>query len=165
LLIDEGNAPFAPSITNSSSDASIYTWEFGDGGLSSQTVPDYIYQDSGVFTIVLIASDEFNCSTTASQSINILPRIEFIIPNVFSPNNDGKNDTFKIQGSQMKAVKGQIFNRFGMLIYEWDLINLAWDGRTQAGVIVPEGTYFYIINIEDVTGEVKDYTGSIQLVR
>jgi len=85
------------------------------------------------------------------------------IPQGFSPNGDGFNDHFNIQGLYDVFLdhKLQIFNRFGTLVFEGNN-DKKWDGRSNRGInsqtnILPVGTYFYILypnelNYDKITG-------------
>lgn len=77
------------------------------------------------------------------------------VPQGFSPNDDGYNDWFNIQGLYdiFEAHELIIYNRYGTLLFEGDNTKL-WDGRTNRGInnrghLVPVGTYFYILNLND----------------
>ena len=82
-----------------------------------------------------------------------------IIPNVFSPNGDGKNDLFQVVGNFTK-LDVKIYNRYGQLIYKSIQLNEGWNGRTTAGALCTPGTYFYIIDTDKET-----FTGSLTLFR
>lgn len=88
-----------------------------------------------------------------------------IIPNVFTPNGDGSNDIFTVDGTNLVSVNCEIFNRWGQKMYSWDNVNGSWDGRTTAGAVVPDGTYFYIINAEGVDGTEYFKKGTFSLIR
>ena len=63
-------------------------------------------------------------------------------------------------------VKGQIYNRWGQLMYQWDTIYGGWDGRTNAGEEASEETYYYIIEVKTTTmNEIETFTGPLQLIR
>ncbi len=67
------------------------------------------------------------------------------IPTAFSPNEDGLNDEFFIEGNcNKKEYSLQIFNRWGELIFSSLDANETWDGRSRAGSFVADGVYFYI---------------------
>ncbi|WP_223033143.1 T9SS type B sorting domain-containing protein [Hanstruepera marina] len=85
------------------------------------------------------------------------------IPEVFTPNDDGFNDWFNIQGLYdiFENHKLLIYNRFGTLIFEGNN-NLKWYGRTNRGInnldkLVPVGTYFYVLYPND--NNYKTWTG------
>jgi len=81
-----------------------------------------------------------------------------LIPNVFTPNNDGVNDFFKIKNLP-DNVSIQIYNRWGIKVFETNRSNIFWDGRTTSGNESVDGTYFYIIITEE-----KTYKGYLQLI-
>ena len=79
----------------------------------------------------------------------------FFIPNAFSPNGDGINDIFKIDGIYSKTeVSLTIFNSFGDKIIDNNL-TLKWDGKIK-GKLAPIGVYTYIIRFDNqyLTGQV-----------
>ncbi len=77
----------------------------------------------------------------------------------FSPNGDGVNDYFKIEGiAQYPNNEISIFNRWGTKVFGMKGYKNAWDG-TWNNTILPEGTYFYILK----DGEGKKYSGYIQI--
>jgi gliding motility-associated-like protein len=71
------------------------------------------------------------------------------IPNVFTPNNDGNNDFFSLNGISNPCedfMNVNIFNRWGQMVYESDEIDFKWDGKNKKGHQMPEGIYFVVIN-------------------
>lgn len=82
---------------------------------------------------------------------------EPFIPNIITPNNDGMNDLFQLNFPFLKA---EIYNRWGQRLFEAKENGAYWDGRTNAGKQVPDGTYYYII-----TTEKEVYTGFLQLLK
>jgi len=78
-----------------------------------------------------------------------------IVPQGFSPNSDGTNDWFNIQGlyDVFEAHELKIFNRYGTLIFEGDN-SKRWEGLVNRGLdnhgnLVPVGTYFYLLQLND----------------
>lgn len=61
------------SFTSNSSGAVSWSWDFGDGGNSTQENPSHAYLDAGTYTVVLTATDANGCTVTSSQVITILP--------------------------------------------------------------------------------------------
>ncbi len=90
------------------------------------------------------------------------------IPDGFSPNNDGFNDFFNIQGLYNVFDQHQllIYNRYGTLIFEGNN-NLKWYGKANKGINkgkdLPTGTYFYVLNPND--SNFKSQTGWVYLNR
>ncbi len=87
---------------------------------------------------------------------------EPVIPNVFSPNGDGKNDLWSIKYLET-LTKGDImiFNRYGQKVFNASPYNVPWDGKLN-GTDLPIGVYYYII--EPNNGK-KKYTGSVTILR
>lgn len=135
---------------------SVY-WDFGDGTNSLEKNPIHKFDSTGSFTVQLIANRNTDCSDTATVQITI-PELDINkrrIPNVFTPNGDGKNDNFRITGGNVECLLESIsiYNRWGKLLYEIkDQTSWEWDGRV-GGEIVPPGVYFYSVKgrgFEDV---------------
>ena len=78
-----------------------------------------------------------------------------IVPDGFSPNDDGYNDWFNIQGlyNVFDQHKLLIYNRFGTLIFEGNN-DFKWQGKSNRGIndigkLLPVGTYFYVLHLND----------------
>ncbi len=82
-----------------------------------------------------------------------------IIPNIFTPNQDGINDFFKVTICD-KIMKTIIYNRWGNKVFETEKDNHYWDGRTTSGIECDDGTYFYILETKE-----KNIKGFVQLIR
>ncbi len=66
------------------------------------------------------------------------------IPNVFTPNDDGKNDTYFIEDlCQSADFRFVIYNRWGRIIYETGDPDFRWDGTTNSGELASEGVYYF----------------------
>ena len=90
------------------------------------------------------------------------------MPSVFTPNHDGQNDGFNISGGCVTSINKKIYNRWGSLLFQSRQISEVWNGRTNTGDKVPEGTYFYVFDVEmTVDGESssKIFKGSVSLLR
>lgn len=72
----------------------------------------------------------------------------------FTPNNDGQNDTWKIPGIENFSSQVAIFNRWGDLVWSgtnYDNNSVVWKGENKKGQLLPDGTYFYVVNYNDKT--------------
>jgi gliding motility-associated-like protein len=82
-----------------------------------------------------------------------MPYLGFQIPQGFSPNGDGINDRFEIMGiSEYPQLELSILNRWGNVVYNKKQYDNTWDGKATEGITfgnsdLPEGTYFYIIDL------------------
>ena len=147
----------------------IRSWNFGDGSaVTTNQNPIHTFEESGQYEIVLVVTRVDGCIDTVVNTINISDKIcEFTIPNVFTPNDDGINDIFKVVGvSGIARLEAVIFNRWGQKIYEWSGPKGGWSGRTFAGVAVAPGVYFYIIKIQTLSeSRERTFTGTVTLFR
>jgi len=86
------------------------------------------------------------------------------IPNIFSPNNDGKNDNFLLHGNSISQLELKIYNRWGNLVFETTDVNKCWDGR-YGGEDCPEGVYYYNVAITGANGETTTKHGNVTIIR
>ncbi len=159
-----GVAPLTINFTNQSTGAISYTWNFGNG-TSTQTDPSNTFP-AGTYTVTLVSMNGA-CTSTADIVIIVKNTIG-IIPEIFTPNGDGKNDVFEISGLDSYPNNSlQIFNRWGNPVYNAKPYKNDWDGSPNtAGKTgsskLPTSTYFYILDLG--TGEASDIIrGYIQL--
>jgi gliding motility-associated-like protein len=143
--------------------ATSWQWNFGNGNTSTLQNPTQNYPLAGEYEIVQVVQNSFGCSDTAKITLKIEEGI--IIPNVFSPNNDGINDWFYIPNTGMKEFSIEIFNRWGTKLWETTAPEIRWDGRTTAGVEVPDGTYFFILKAKSLSGKDYSTSGHVSLIR
>lgn len=163
------------SMTDLSTGADFWVWNFGDGSVPFTTGTDttsafnpapHTYADSGTYTITLIVSNQYNCIDTAYQSIFIEPDILFFIPNAFTPDGDGINDTFSGKGVFINGFEMNIFDRWGNLIYKTNDINQPWNGKANHGnEIAQADVYVYVIKVTDFQMRKYKYKGIVTLIR
>jgi gliding motility-associated-like protein len=147
------------------------TWNFGNGTsknyTSTATDPVVVYTQPGTYTVTQYAA-KGNCLEMTSKVIVVENPSSMVIPNIFTPNNDGVNDLFILQRStNLTSITAEIFDRWGHKVYEVksDKSQIEWDGTTLYGKDAPEGTYYYIIKATGKDGQDFDRKGIITLVR
>jgi gliding motility-associated-like protein len=86
------------------------------------------------------------------------------IPNVFTPDNDGVNDIFRISTSGYDALTCTIYNRHGEVVYIFHGLNGSWDAFTHAGVKVSAGTYFVFLELTLPDGASETQHTTVQVV-
>jgi gliding motility-associated-like protein len=108
------------------------------------------------------------CESTATQVISVKPAqicYGLEIPNVFSPNNDGVNNTFEIRTIYNQLLFTEIYDRWGNLIWTTREENLFWDGNVNS-VPAPEGVYVYRLTFRNrITDEKIEKAGTLTLIR
>jgi hypothetical protein len=89
---------------------------------------------------------------------------QVFIPNAFSPNNDGLNDEFKIEGYVIRSMQLRVFNQWGELVFETSNQNQGWDGKHK-GKLQPSGVYMYVCSMVLQDGSKLVRKGAVNLVR
>ena len=87
------------------------------------------------------------------------------VPNIFTPNNDGINDEFRIKTKNIASVNCKIYNRWGILVGELTAPNEVWQGRTTSGMQASQGVYYYILTATGNDGKEYNEKGFVQLLR
>ena len=150
---------------NLSSDTLSSHWNFGDGTTSNENNPLHAYSENEKYNVILITNPYSPCADTTEKVIlfeNDAFTDTLFVPNVFTPNGDGKNDYFEIMGVDNPCInvnKLMIFNRWGLKVFEADENQLRWDG-TANGKKLTEGVYFYILE-----GKELEKSGSVTLLK
>lgn len=115
----------------------VYSWSTGEHG-TGITIPG-----PGTYTVTLLG----RCVNATASVIYTLDtcETELTMPNVFSPNGDGVNDSFgPIFTGEPKDFSMEIRNRWGQVVFISAKAGIRWDGRAEGGIL-PSGTYFWTI--------------------
>lgn len=128
-----------------------FTYDWSNGG----TVSDLSGLAGGLYTVIV--TDEQGCSET--DSINLKEPTAIKLPNGFTPNGDGFNDFYVIKGIQgYPGNKVNIFNRWGNLVFSTQDYQNNWDGVSNDGNLLPDGTYFIVVDLnKEGTDNVENY--------
>ncbi|MFN4122610.1 MAG: gliding motility-associated C-terminal domain-containing protein [Flavobacteriales bacterium] len=93
---------------------------------------------------------------------------EYELPNVFTPNGDGFNDSFRpFPYRYIESINIQIFNRWGQLMFETNNPEIGWNGQAPDGTLCPDGVYFYICEVNEIRLEgikKRVLKGNIQII-
>ncbi|WP_430403559.1 PKD domain-containing protein [Fluviicola sp.] len=169
-------SPYDATIThpeihfiNTSSNATSYSWSFGDGGNSIAFSPTYTYDEvASNYTVQLIATNAFGCSDTARVIVRVLDELVYYVPNSFTPDGDEFNQTFQpvfTSGFDPYSFRLLIFNRWGEVLFESKDAKVGWDG-TYNGALVQEGIYSWTITFKDPDTDKKySVNGHITLIK
>jgi gliding motility-associated-like protein len=155
-------------FSNGSSGATSVLWDLGDGTFPiNDWSPKHTYSDTGRYQIELIAVSNEGCRDTFYNEIIVKGETTFWIPNGFSPNNDGINETFTGYGIGIREALFYIFDRWGKQIYESNSLDKGWDGSFgNSGDPCPEGVYVYLFKVYNLLEDLpKEYSGRVTLLR
>jgi gliding motility-associated-like protein len=143
-------------------------WLFGDGSDTLAQSPTHRYSDTGWWHPRLVVTNLDGCSDTAQGEVRVFPELTFFIPNAFSPGYDHLNNTFRPvrRYGQSNGYLFQVYNRWGMLVFETEDPDNGWNGRLQnQGDDLPSGAYAWIITMRLDNGAPKTEKGMVMLVR
>ena len=130
-------------------------------GLSDATVERPIAnpQVSTIYTLQVVSPDGCEASDEMEVVVNIVDELK--VTTLFTPNGDGRNDTWKVNKPQLiSGCQLVIFNRNGTEVFSTNNYNNDWDG-TIRGEQLPEATYYYVIKCPDD----RAYNGPITILR
>lgn len=133
-----------------------YTWAGPDGFSESGTNPyvDITDRTGGTYSLVITSPE--GCLADIAL---VIPYTRCMIPKGVSPNSDTKNDSFDLANLDVRHI--QIFNRYGMEVYEKDNYVNEWHGQSNRGEL-PTGTYYYVLTLGD---DGRKVTGWVYLLR
>ncbi len=162
-----GEAPLTVNFTSTSSGSNKYNWDFDDKNKSDKQNPINVFAQAGEYHVTLTSSYDSTCPSTVTLIIKVVERLDYVIPNIFTPNADGHNDIFYIKSTGIKDIEGEIFDRWGLKLYSWNQISAGWDGYSSSGAAAPDGVYFYIIKITPQKENAEPFIirGHLSLIR
>ncbi|MFT4739258.1 MAG: gliding motility-associated-like protein [Marivirga sp.] len=147
-----------------------YTWEQLTGPTDLIISPDSVavveitnFQE-GVYYMLISVSDANDSTVSKSLRMTVLGAEDIARPRkVFTPNNDGVDDLWKIEGAEaLSTCAIKVIDRHGKQVYATSGYANEWDGKYQNGTDAPAGLYFYIIGCSSLGKELK---GAITLIR
>ena len=155
-------------FTNLSSNANSYEWNFGSLTTSTLTNPSYTYNQEGIYSTTLTATNQYGCKAVAIHDIIVKGIFTFYAPNTFTPNEDNKNDIFLPLGVGWDSEKYQldIFDRWGNYCFTTKEVGQGWDGKANKGSETAQiDTYTWKVDLTDVFGKNHKYIGRVTIIR
>lgn len=126
----------------------LISWDFGDGNFSDEENPKHIYTKEGTYTIKQTVTYPFGCQYTYSTTLKVEKGYSLIMPNAFTPNNDGMNDTFGPVFLGLSDITLDVFDTWGAVIYSETGTNIrGWNGKVK-DIDAENGNYYYKITLK-----------------
>jgi gliding motility-associated-like protein len=152
------------NLTLNASGGIIYQWSPGQY-LSNSNVSNPVLNVpvAGVYNYVVTITDAQGCSGTEDITVTVLPSDRLVIPDLITPNGDGMNDVWELDFLQnLTDYRVKIYSRGGILVWNTELYQNDWNGtHFQNGKILPDGTYYYLIQLSDGT----EFKGPVTIKR
>lgn len=156
IVINGGHITMAATINGGNH---VFSWSPPDY-LSSTSILNPIASPDKDMVYSLTAVSEYGCINEDQVLVKVVAGI--FVPTAFTPNNDGKNDSWNIPYlDPLLDARVNVYNRYGQLIYHANALNADWNG-TLNGIPQPSGTYVYLIHFKDGSPDMK---GTINLIR
>jgi gliding motility-associated-like protein len=103
----------------------------------------YVFSEPGSYRVVCSVNNP-TCASDSTEVTVAIAESYLAVPNVFTPNGDGKNDEFRVAYRSLREFHCWVYNRWGKLVFDWVDPAKGWDG-TINGRPAAEGAYFYVI--------------------
>jgi gliding motility-associated-like protein len=142
----------------------VYQWNPASV-LNIVNIPDPVYSgsaDSVVFT--LIVSDVYGCIDSSHVTVRVYVPDAIVLPNIITPDGNGKNDTWKINSRvDLAGSRLIIFNRWGETVFYEQNYSNDWGGTyMNTGEKLPDATYYYELTVPSQDNHL--YKGAINIL-
>jgi gliding motility-associated-like protein len=149
---------------------------FAAGGIDYLWLPDSFLSDYRIYNPIFNPSDtgrfnyevqitDFNgCRDTLDLTVTVIPSDDPIIPDLYTPNDDGVNDVWEVNFLQVidEDYTVEIFSRGGLRVFYSENYTNNWNGtHFKTGALLPDGTYYYIIRLSSGI----EYKGPVTIKR
>ena len=128
--------------------------------LNDASILNPVVSATNDITYTLSATSTYGCNNADNVQVKVVSGI--YVPTAFTPNGDGKNDSWKIPFLDPSfGATVSLFNRNGQLVYHCVEDIVSWDGKIN-GILQPSGTYVYLITFKEINLMLK---GTVTLIR
>jgi gliding motility-associated-like protein len=157
------------NFTNQSTGVTTWLWDFDDNSTSTAWSPSHTYDLPNTYNVMLAVSNDSGCVDTAYLAVRVLDFHTFWVPNAFTPDGTGLNDTWGPVFSNIleENYLVLIYDRWGNKVFESNKPGENWNGtfRNNGGEIVQQDVYVYRIVYTDNLYEKHELIGSITVVK
>ena len=151
---------FDPAIEVEDYASGAVDWSYSiEDNMISDPEFEYLFEEAGVRTILQTVTSEYGCVDTTSRTVFVTDHL-FFAPTAFTPNGDGKNDTFAplVRGARLYELV--IYDRWGQEQFRTTDPRAEWSGE---GFMT--GTFTYIARIAEYGSYSKEYMGHVTLLK
>ena len=158
-MVDVVMLPGQTVTLSPQTNATQFNWS-GQSGLDNSNTQYPVASPSETTTYTLMASNDAGCEKTGEITVTVLQDLN--ISNAFTPNGDGVNDVWEIDGlDEYPNAVVEVFNRWGNLVFSSSGYNTPWDGNAN-GSSLPAATYYYQISADLLD---RPLSGAVTILR
>ena len=152
--------------------AVTYDWDFAGLGTSQDPDPVFSFPDQfgHTYPVTLYVTNSLGCPDSVTRSVEVEDVLLVYVPNTFTPDGDGLNETFSIVGNDISKVDFElmIFDRWGEMVFRSSDPLLAWNGTMNngGGEVLAQGVYPYKLRVKaGYSLEKREFVGHITLLK
>lgn len=145
-----------------------FHWDLGDGTVSTMADPEHVYRKKGVYKVELSVMNETGCVDRKMLEVRVDRDFDLGAPESFSPNGDGKDETFMPQSliALTAAFNLSIYDPAGLLVYNTSDPSHPWCGKmNNRGAVSAPGEYVWMVDVETGAKTPETFTGKVTLVK
>lgn len=140
-------------------------WDFGDGNFSDEESPKHIYTREGTYTIKQTVTYPFGCQYVYTTTLVVEKGYSLIMPNAFTPNNDGLNDSFAPVFLGLTNITLEVFDTWGSIVYSETGKNIGgWKGKVK-DLDAENGNYYFKITAKTFYNHTITEKGAFTLIK
>lgn len=141
------------------------SWDFGDGNFSDVENPKHVYTKAGTYTIKQTVTYPFGCQYTYTSSLKIEKGYSLVMPNAFTPNNDGINDSFAPVFLGLIEMTLVVYDTWGSVVYsETGETIRGWNGKVK-NLDAENGNYYFKLTGKTFYNHTIIEDGAITLIK
>jgi len=146
-----------------------WEWNFHEAGTSTDQNPGFSYptEIGGYYPVTLVVTNELGCADTTSRVVFVEDLYLVFVPNTFTPDGDGINETFYVSGNDIATDEFElrVFDRWGGEVFSTTNRYDSWDGSV-GGSILPQGVYNWRLSVRSaITQKERIIYGHVNLLR
>ncbi|WP_291285572.1 PKD domain-containing protein [Flavobacterium sp.] len=146
-------------------DVANTSWDFGDGTFSNEENPKHIYTREGMYATTQTVTYPFGCQYKYTSTLIVKKGYNIMIPNSFTPNNDGYNDVFAPVFLGLEDISLTIFDTWGGIIYAETGKNIrGWNGKIK-DVDAQNGNYYFTLTAKTFYNHTVTEKGGFTLIK
>jgi gliding motility-associated-like protein len=151
--------------TLATGDFTKISWDFGDGNFSDEENPKHVYTRVGTYTIKQTVTYPFGCQYVHTATVLVEKGYSLIMPNAFTPNDDGTNDSFAPVFLGFIEMTLEVFDSWGSVIYsETGQTIKGWNGKVN-GLDAENGNYFFKLSAKTFYNHTIIEDGAFTLIK